>query len=83
MGRFLDYNYTLFVDEAGDDKVDRLKPDFESGNSEWLCLGGYLVRAEIEADLDRRRDTILKAIGGDVMSSKESLRPVGMLKLIS
>lgn len=64
MGRFLDYNYTLFVDEAGDDKVDRLKPDFESGNSEWLCLGGYLVRAEIEADLDRRRDAILKAIGG-------------------
>lgn len=60
----LAHHYTLFIDEAGDDKVDRLKPDSPDGNSEWLCLGGYLVRAELEPDLDRRRDEILLSFGG-------------------
>lgn len=59
----MDYHYILFIDEAGDDKVERLKPEIHDGNSEWLCLGGYLIRAEAEGDLDRRRDDILKAIG--------------------
>lgn len=59
----MNYHYTLFIDEAGDDKVERLKPGTPDGNSEWLCLGGYLVRAEAESDLDRRRDEILQAIG--------------------
>lgn len=58
------HHYTLFIDEAGDDKVERLKPENAEGNSEWLCLGGYLVRAEAEADLDRRRNEILLAIHG-------------------
>lgn len=60
----MDHDYTLFIDEAGDDKVERLKPDFPEGNSEWLCLGGYLIRAEAETELDRRRDQILLSIGG-------------------
>lgn len=60
----MQHHYTLFIDEAGDDKVERLKPENAEGNSEWLCLGGYLVRAEAEADLDRRRDEILLAIHG-------------------
>lgn len=60
----MQHHYTLFVDEAGDDKLDRLKPGNEDGNSEWLCLGGYLVRAELEEDLIRRRDAIRRAIGG-------------------
>lgn len=59
----MEYQYTLFIDEAGDDKVERLKPEYADGNSEWLCLGGYLIRAEAETDLDRRRDEILKSIG--------------------
>lgn len=59
----MDHHYTLFIDEAGDDKVERLKPKTPDGNSEWLCLGGYLVRATAESDLERRRDEILKAIG--------------------
>lgn len=58
------HQYTLFIDEAGDDKVERLKPENPDGNSEWLCLGGYLIRADVESDLDRRRDDILTAIGG-------------------
>ncbi|MFN3722270.1 MAG: DUF3800 domain-containing protein [Paracoccaceae bacterium] len=60
----LQHHYTLFIDEAGDDKVERLKTENAEGNSEWLCLGGYLVRAEAEADLDKRRDEILLAIHG-------------------
>lgn len=63
-GAALAHHYTLFIDEAGDDKVDRLKPDSPDGNSEWLCLGGYLVRAEHEPDLGRRRDEILLSFGG-------------------
>lgn len=58
------YHYTLYVDEAGDDKSDSLKPDDPRGNSEWLCLGGYLVHAEDDDGLDHRRDKIGRAIGG-------------------
>lgn len=58
------HNYTLFIDEAGDDKAERLKPAVKNGNSEWLCLGGYLVRSENEADLTRRRDKLVVSIGG-------------------
>lgn len=60
----MSHHYILFIDEAGDDKVERLKPDSTDGNSEWLCLGGYLVRAEVEPDLERRRDEILVSFGG-------------------
>lgn len=58
------HHYTLFIDEAGDDKLDALKPERANGNSEWLCIGGYLIRSELEADLTSRRDTIRRAIGG-------------------
>ncbi|WP_282602980.1 DUF3800 domain-containing protein [Paracoccus sp. PARArs4] len=64
IGLPMDHHYTLFIDEAGDDKVKHLKPSVVDGNSEWLCLGGYLIRAEAEPDLDRRRDEILRSIGG-------------------
>lgn len=60
----MDYNYTFFIDEAGDDKVERLKPDFPEGNSEWLCLGGYLIRAEAEPELVQRRDEMLLSMRG-------------------
>lgn len=80
-GLGLDHHYTLFVDEAGDDKVERLKPQSPDGNSEWLCLGGYLIRAEAETDLDRRRDEILRAIGqkpGGVLHFR-NLKPVSRI----
>lgn len=60
----MQHQYTLFVDEAGDDKVERLKPDFPNGNSEWLCLGGYLVRTEYENELEERRNSLITSIGG-------------------
>lgn len=60
------YQYILYVDEAGDDKVNNLKPDHPNGNSEWLCLGGYLVMSEDETLLEQRRDGIYKSFGGMV-----------------
>lgn len=60
----MDHNYTLFIDEAGDDKVSKLRPENPNGNSEWLCLGGYLVRSSHEPSLDERRDKLVCSIGG-------------------
>lgn len=60
----MEYNYTLLVDEAGDDKVRNLKPSDPNGNSEWLCIGGYLVRSGDERLLDTRRNDLVKSIGG-------------------
>lgn len=61
---WMDYQYVLYIDEAGDDKVSSLKPENPNGNSEWLCLGGYLVRAEMESQLDSVRNELLIEIGG-------------------
>lgn len=58
------YQYILYVDEAGDDKVQNLKPEHPTGNSEWLCLGGYLVRTDSVDTLDGIRDRIVCSIGG-------------------
>lgn len=44
------YDYVLFVDEAGDDGLRRVKPIDPDGGSEWLCIGGVLVRADFEAE---------------------------------
>lgn len=60
----MQHSYTLYIDEAGHDKVERLKPSVENGNSEWLCLGGYLVRSENVAELIDRRDALVTSIGG-------------------
>lgn len=44
------YEYVLYIDEAGDDGLKRVKPIDKNGGSEWLCIGGLLVRAQYEAD---------------------------------
>lgn len=44
----LHYDYVLFVDEAGDDGLTRVKPLDPDGASEWLVITGLLVRAEDE-----------------------------------
>lgn len=43
-----DYAYVLYIDEAGDDGLKRVAPLDHGGSSEWLCIGGFLVRAENE-----------------------------------
>lgn len=56
--------YTLYVDEAGDDKAHSLKPENPTGNSEWLCLGGYLVKSERNELLEGWKDGLLRSFGG-------------------
>lgn len=43
--------YILFIDEAGDDGLNRVRPLDDEGGTEWLCLSGFLVRAKYENDL--------------------------------
>lgn len=43
------YEYVLYVDEAGDDGLTRVRPIDPVGGSEWLCIGGVLIRASNEA----------------------------------
>jgi hypothetical protein len=57
-------DYILYVDDAGDDTTKALKPSHASGNSEWLCIGGYLVRSSAEDELESRREELVQSIGG-------------------
>jgi hypothetical protein len=61
-----EYKYTLFVDEAGDYKAEKLKPMVSNRNSEGLCIGGYQVMSRDQESLDIRRDQILRSFGGHV-----------------
>lgn len=42
------YRYILYIDEAGDDGLTKVRPIDPNGASEWLILSGYLIRAENE-----------------------------------
>ncbi|TDE40815.1 DUF3800 domain-containing protein [Antarcticimicrobium sediminis] len=42
------YKYVLYIDEAGDDGLTKIRPIDANGASEWLILSGYLIRAEHE-----------------------------------
>lgn len=44
------YEYVLYIDEAGDDGLKRVKPIDANGGSEWLCIGGLLIRSKYEKD---------------------------------
>lgn len=44
------YEYVLYIDEAGDDGLRRVKPLDPDGGSEWLYIGGILIRAQHEMD---------------------------------
>lgn len=48
MSDFPAYDYVLFIDEAGDDGLTRVRPIDPNGASEWLVISGLLVRAEDE-----------------------------------
>lgn len=43
-----EYEYVLFVDEAGDDGLKRVRPIDKIGGTEWLCISGLLIRANNE-----------------------------------
>ncbi|WP_371931260.1 DUF3800 domain-containing protein [Nioella sp. MMSF_3534] len=44
------YEYVLYIDEAGDDGLRRVKPIDPNGGSEWLCIGGLLIRSQFETE---------------------------------
>ncbi|WP_193668099.1 DUF3800 domain-containing protein [Paracoccus kondratievae] len=54
----IEYDYVLFIDEAGDDGLKRVKPIDKDGSSEWLVLSGLLVRAEDEGRCRQWLDNI-------------------------
>lgn len=58
------YKYVLYVDEAGDDGLTKVRPIDPNGASEWLILSGYLIKAEHE---DSCRDW-LSEISRDIQS---------------
>lgn len=45
------YEYILYIDEAGDDGLTKVKPIDPNGASEWLCIGGFLTRSNYEAEV--------------------------------
>ncbi|WP_083444938.1 DUF3800 domain-containing protein [Pseudorhodobacter aquimaris] len=45
MSNFSDpYEYVLYIDEAGDDGLKRVRPIDNAGATEWLVISGVLVR---------------------------------------
>lgn len=57
------YSYTLYIDEAGDDHLTRVKPVDAVGGSDWLIISGILVRAAKEPDCDEWLSEIRSRIG--------------------
>jgi Protein of unknown function (DUF3800) len=45
------YEYILYIDEAGDDGLKRVRPIDEVGATEWLVLGGVLIRHDNERNV--------------------------------
>jgi hypothetical protein len=54
--------FILFIDEAGDDGLHRVRPIDEKGGSEWLCISGFLIRANTENQLEKNLANIRKDI---------------------
>ncbi len=45
------YEYVLYIDEAGDDGLAKVKPVDTNGASEWLVIGGFLTRSNHETEI--------------------------------
>ena len=72
------YEYVLYVDEAGDDGLKRVRPVDPIGASEWLCIGGVLVRRSNEALVPERVRDIRRQIGqrqGPVLHYRKLANP--------
>lgn len=63
-----DPEYILFIDEAGDDGLKRVRPIDETGGTEWLCISGFLIRSRNEEKLQSQLD-VLRA---DINSTQSS-----------
>lgn len=47
----LPYGYVAYIDEAGDDGLQRLKPADPNGASEWMVLSCLLIKTDREAEV--------------------------------
>jgi hypothetical protein len=57
------YYYIAFIDEAGDPGISRVKPIDPVGGSEWLVIGGVVIKARHEAEPVKWVRSILTNIG--------------------
>ena len=48
MGDLPDYEYTAYIDEAGDDGLARVRPLDPTGSTEWFVISAVVVRASAE-----------------------------------
>ncbi|TPW34420.1 DUF3800 domain-containing protein [Oecophyllibacter saccharovorans] len=54
-------HFIAYIDEAGDEGLDKLSSPEASGQSRWLVLGGLLVRKEYDAQVVAWRDETVAA----------------------
>lgn len=59
----MSYEYVLYIDEAGDDGLKRVRPIDPDGASEWLCIGGVLIRQDNEDNVTEWVQGIRNRIG--------------------
>ena len=45
------YSYVLYIDEAGDDGLRKVRPIDTNGSSEWLVIGGVLIESSSESEV--------------------------------
>lgn len=46
-----EYGYIAYIDESGDDGLDRVKPIDASGGTEWLMIAGVVIDADRETEI--------------------------------
>jgi len=47
----MDYGYVAYIDESGDPGLNKVKPRFLNGSSEWIVVAAALVPKEMEAEV--------------------------------
>jgi hypothetical protein len=45
-----DYEYIAYIDESGDQGLERVKPLDANGSSEWLIVSAVVIRKQNEAE---------------------------------
>ena len=61
------YKYVLYIDEAGDPGLKRVRPRSPEGASEWFILSGVLIPADKEEEASTWIDEIMKAMNSPQM----------------
>ncbi len=59
-----DYHYIVYIDEAGDDGLTKVRPLDPSGSSEWLVISGVVVRASREDEVSQWVQDIRRKVLG-------------------